>query len=144
MSLSGLRTGGKGFAFTFALSLTNFCVKPVKAMQVHLSQHSSSSKSEKLTAGAKGLGIGVASGLGSLCFGVPSSLLLLLSSSCVGALNQIQAVPMLESVSCWFCCCHRGYFPAAVAGPSAAGAAVVFDAMHSVTPANAVIMHTSL
>ncbi|KAL8455475.1 hypothetical protein Emag_000604 [Eimeria magna] len=94
----GLVSGGKGFAFTLALSLANFCVKPVKATQLHLAQHSAGTKGERAAAGAKGLGIGIASGFGSLCFGLPSSLLLLLSSSCVGALNQIQAVPMLESV----------------------------------------------
>ncbi|XP_026194506.1 uncharacterized protein LOC34621939 [Cyclospora cayetanensis] len=94
----GLISGGKGFAFTFALSLANFCGKPFKATQLHLLQQAANSRSEKFLAGAKGLAIGSASALGSLCFGVPSSLLLLLSSSCVGALNQIQAVPMLDSV----------------------------------------------
>lgn len=91
--------GGRGFAFTLGLSLVNFCVKPVKATQQHMAAtHPGGPASERYAAISKGVAVGVLSGLGSLCFGIPSSVFLLLSASCVGALNQIQAVPMLDSV----------------------------------------------
>ncbi|KFG30329.1 hypothetical protein TGP89_306020B, partial [Toxoplasma gondii p89] len=93
----GLMNGGRGLAFTLGLSLMNFCVKPWKATQMHMSVATGDS-SDRLLAGLKGCLLGSLSGLGSLCCGLPSSLLLFTSATCVGALNQIQAVPMLEAV----------------------------------------------
>lgn len=92
------RNGGRGFAFTLGLSVINFCVKPLKGTQMHLST-ATGDTSDRLLAGLKGCAMGTLSGLGSLCCGIPSSVLLLTSATCVGALNQIQAVPMLEAVS---------------------------------------------
>lgn len=77
--------------------MINFCVKPLKATQMHLST-ATGDTSDRLLAGLKGCAMGSLSGLGSLCCGIPSSVLLLTSATCVGALNQIQAVPMLEAV----------------------------------------------
>ncbi|KAF8820186.1 hypothetical protein IE077_004528 [Cardiosporidium cionae] len=92
------KAGGRNFSLNLGISVMNVGYKPIKAISLHLQQLNSTEQCDKIAAIVKGCALGSTSALGSLLFGIPSSFLLCGSIACSGLLNQIHAIPMIQSL----------------------------------------------